>query len=89
MTSQIFDFFGKFSGLKYRREQAQLFQNYIKNEKRLKNSQKIFFFQKKLNFFFVIGKSALTDMWIDFFEIFSGLEVSAKAGATFSKLHQN
>ena len=37
---------------------------------------------------YMFSKSGLTDTWIHFFEIFLRQKVSARAGATFSKLHQ-
>ena len=45
----------------------------------MKNNRKIakknIFFKKTEFFFIVISKSTLTDMWIDFFEIFLGQKV--------------
>jgi len=37
----------------------------------------------------MISKLGLTDMWIDFFEIFLSQKISAKKNTAFLFLHQN
>ena len=71
LTDTWIHFFEIFWGKKYQRRNIQLFSFYIKMEKRLKTSQAVHFLieNQKLPLS-MLSKSALTDVWIHFFEIF-------------------
>ena len=59
-----------------------------RNRKTVQNPSKNLFFRKKKISLFMVSKSALTDMWIHFFEIFLNPEISTRKNTTFSKIHQ-
>ena len=60
-----------------------------RNRKPVQNPSKNLFFEKKIKFsLFMVSKSALTDTWIHFFEIFLNPEISTRKNTTFTKIHQ-